>query len=317
MFLGIEIGGTKLQLAVSDGHSEQLAAMERRTVDPRCGAEGILDQIASVGRELISKHDVRAVGFGFGGPIDSAQGRVVTSHQISGWDNFPLVEWCGAKLGLPAVLGNDCDSAALAEARMGAGRGKRSVFFVTVGTGVGGGVVVEGKLHGAGRPAVAEIGHLRPGLEAVSPYQTVESIAAGPGIEKAVRQELARHSDDENTDALDLLQRCGGNAEQVTAKIVGEAAIAGNSIAEKALDYACRTLGWAFAQVVTLVAPEVIVVGGGVSLIGEQQFFVPVRKYLHTYVFPPLRDTCPVVPAGLGELTVVYGALALARDSHA
>jgi glucokinase len=110
----------------------------------------------------------------------------------------------------------------------------------------------------------------------------------------------------------DLAQRAGGDAEQITGKLVADAAAAGNVLAQQILTGACRTLGWAIAQVITLVAPEVVVVGGGVSLIGEEWFFAPLRQAVERYVFPPLAGSYSVVPAALGEAVVVHGAVALA-----
>ena len=112
---------------------------------------------------------------------------------------------------------------------------------------------------------------------------------------------------------LDLLGRCNGDLELLSAKKVGEAAIGGNQLAQQVLRRACQVLGWGIAQVVTLFAPEMIVVGGGVSLIGDKWFFEPLREEVSRYVFPPLADSFQIVPARLGELVVVHGALALAR----
>ena len=190
MFLGIEIGGTKLQLGVGDGQSAALQELTRVDIDPQHGAAGILHQIRELGGALVRAHRVTRVGFGFGGPVDTSQGRVIKSHQIQGWENFHLGSWCRENLGVPAILGNDCDVATLAEANFGAGQGRRSVFFLTVGTGVGGGFVHDGQLLGAGRPAACEIGHLRPGLHAVQPDQTVESLASGWGIAAAAQARL-------------------------------------------------------------------------------------------------------------------------------
>jgi glucokinase len=341
MFLGIEIGGTKLQLGVGRGDGGKLLALERRDVDPSRGAAGILEQIESTAAGLLQKHHVSRIGIGFGGPVDAAAGRVVKSHQVDGWDDAPLADWCRSTLGRPTVLGNDCDAAALAEARFGAGRGKRIVFFVTVGTGVGGGLVVDGKLHGRHRPAAAEIGHLRPGLHADRAEETVESLASGWGIAAAARARLsgdvsrpllaARHgegpasadevrrrlADAEQTGkeyTADLLNRAGGDLDALTAKMVAQAAADGNEVAREVLDHATQALGWAIAQVITLLAPEAVVVGGGVSLSGEQ-FFAPLRKETARYVFPPLADVYEIVPAALGELVVVHGALALAAET--
>jgi glucokinase len=124
MFLGIEIGGTKLQLGVSDGKSTHLAAIERRDVDARRGAAGILDLIESTGSALLQKNKVKRIGIGFGGPCNATTGVVTKSHQIDGWEDFPLVRWCQEIFQIPAVIGNDCDVAALAEWKFGAGRGQ-------------------------------------------------------------------------------------------------------------------------------------------------------------------------------------------------
>jgi len=341
MYLGIEIGGTKLQLGVGDGTSDQLAAWDRLDIDARRGAAGILDQIEHAAAGLIQRFPVARLGIGFGGPVDTAAGRVIVSHQVDGWRDFPLASWCHKTLGVPAALGNDCDSAALAEAKHGAGRGKETVFYVTVGTGIGGGFVKGGVLHGRGRPSSAEIGHLRPGLQADRPEATVESLASGLGIAEAAKDRLSReialplrtaalHSkqrrdlreDGQSPVAnwheecrRDLLERAGGDVDAVTAKLVGQAAAEGNQLAMEVLHRSCQVLGWAIAQTITLLAPEVVVVGGGVSLLGEELFFAPLRQAVRRYVFPPLAEAYEIVPAALGELVVVHGAIALAAGT--
>jgi glucokinase len=309
MKLGIEIGGTKLQLGVGDGRSSSLVDLVRAPIHPAAGATGILQQIERLAVRLISQYEVDRVGFGFGGPVDTERGRAITSHQVDGWNDFPLVSWCQDRLGLPAIVGNDCDVAALAEAQFGAGKGRQSVFYVTVGTGVGGGFVCDAQLHGHGRPAAAEIGHLRPGPTADQPTMTVESLASGWGIANTAR---ARLEGTNGRDAKDLLQRCGGLTEKLTAQDIAQAAADGNLLAKEVLQYACQVLGWAIAQVITLLAPEVVVIGGGVSLIGEEFFFAPLRNEVARYVFPPLADSFGIEPAALGETVVVQGALALA-----
>ena len=312
MYLGIEIGGTKLQLGVGSGIGSKLERLECLHVDVSRGSRGILEQIQRTGRDLIDACGVSGIGIGFGGPIDAHTGRVLTSHQVEGWDDFPLVEWCHDQFGLPVVLGNDCDAAALAEARLGAGRRLRTVFYVTVGTGIGGGLVIDGRLHGKGCPAVAEIGHLRPGLDASTENMTVESVASGRGIENFITQTLL--SQTTSSAATDLLQRTRGDSERLSAKIIALAASDGNPIARAAIDRAVATLGWAIAQVVTLIAPNVVVVGGGVSLMGEELFFTPLRTETRRYVFGPLADSFEILPAELGEAVVVHGAVAFAAS---
>ena len=312
MFLGIEIGGTKLQFGVGAGDGTPLVTLTRRKVDPSAGAAGILEQIREAAARLAAAHSIRGIGVGFGGPVDGAKGRVRKSHHVAGWEDFPLVAWLQRNLGLLAVLGNDCDLAVLAESRIGAGRGRGSVFYVTVGTGVGGGYVVNGRLQGQGRPSVAEIGHLRPGLDAVDPDRIVESFASGWSIASYARRRLGEGRGKTDRSRGRLRELCGGDPDGLTAKMVAEAARFGDPVALAAFRRATRALGWAIAQVATLLSPELVVIGGGVSRSGEDLFFAPLRKEIRRYIFPPLVGSYQVVPAKLGETVVVEGALLLA-----
>src|SRR5947209_1666413 len=165
MYLGIEIGGTKLQLGIGPGDGT-LAGLWRGTVDVAAGPEGIRRQITAAVPELLARSQVdrsqvRGVGIGFGGPVDDGTHTIIKSHQIAGWDNFPLAAWIAGLRGWPAVLGNDADVAGLAEALFGAGKGLSPIFYITIGSGIGGGLIINGEIYrGAGRGA-AEIGHLK------------------------------------------------------------------------------------------------------------------------------------------------------------
>lgn len=314
MWLGVEIGGTKLQLGVGAADGSPLVELVRFDVEPRAGARGILDRIAAEGAALASRHRVQGVGIGFGGPIDVARGVVLKSHHIDGWTDFPIVAWCREALSLPAALGNDADLAGLAEARFGAGRGYDPVFYVTVGTGIGGGLIVGGRVYaGSGRGA-AEIGHLRPGLDADRPESNLESLASGWGIAAQMRNKLQATDRANERFRADLLARMDGDPSRATAKGVVEAAAAGNPLAREVLAGACRALGWGVAQVITLVAPAAVVIGGGVSLAGEELFFAPLRQAVDRYVFPPYAGRFEIKPAQLGEEMVVYGAIAQAAE---
>jgi len=305
MFLGIEIGGTKLQFGVGSADGGGLAGLVRADVCPADGAEGIRRQIQQIAAPLIGEHRVEAVGFGFGGPVDTAAGRTVKSHHVEGWDRFPLADWCRRTLGLPAAVANDSDMAGLAEARLGAGRGARVVFYSNVGTGIGGALVIGQRVYAGGAGIASEVGHLRLGPEAGGSLQIVESVAAGWAIAAAARADARL--------AAELAQRNDCPVDQLTSKMVAEAAAAGNEAAISIFRSATRTYGWAIAQVITLLSPEVVVVGGGVPLAGEALFFAPLRREVDRYVIPALRGTYRVVPAELGEEVVVHGALALAR----
>ncbi|HID75320.1 MAG TPA: ROK family protein [Planctomycetaceae bacterium] len=344
MYLGIEIGGTKLQLGVGVGDGGPLVQLERFAVRAEEKAAGIRQRIEAAGQALIERYGVKAVGVGFGGPVDVRRGRTITSHQIAGWDDFPLADWCRRVLGRPVVVANDSDSAGLAEARFGAGRGHRVIFYNNVGSGIGGALVIEGQLYRGGSGVASELGHLRPGLAATGPDQTVESIASGwaitaaarsrlsetvshpfqalseagtPAEPEQIRQRLIDREELEERDAADLLERCSGSVERLSTPIIAQAALAGNRLAREIFARATEALGWAQAQMITLLAPDVVVLGGGVSLTPAELWIEPLRRAVEQYVFPPLSGTYRIVPAALGEQVVVHGALALAADLHA
>jgi glucokinase len=298
MYLGIEIGGTKLQLGVGpgDGH---LRGLWRAPVDLTGGPPGIRQQILQAIPELLAQAGVsgaslRGVGVGFGGPVDDATRTVILSHQVPGWESFPLADWLTESLGLPASLGNDADVAGLAEALFGAGRGQSPVFYVTVGSGIGGGLILEGKIQrGVGRGA-AEIGHLRiPSPEGMKP---LEQISSG----WAIQQRAAR-----------LVGFPPGAS--VTVPRVVERASLGDALCQSILDQAWEALAEALCHVIALLCPRCIVIGGGVSLLGER-FFDPLRQKVAARVFRPFAGLTEIVPAALGEEVVVHGALALARS---
>ena len=159
MYLGIEIGALKLQLAVGQGDGSPFVDFRRATIRLDDGAGGIRRQIDAIGRELVGRHQPRAVGIGFGGPVDTKAGRTITSHQVEGWTDFALVYWCRATFGLPAALSNDSDAAGLAEALFGAGRGHQVVFYTNVGSGIGGALVTDGRVYPGGQGIAAEIGN--------------------------------------------------------------------------------------------------------------------------------------------------------------
>jgi glucokinase len=300
MFLGIEIGGTKLQLGLGHGDGD-LLGLWRGTVDAAAGGEGIRRQIVAAVPELIARKgtersQLRGVGVGFGGPTDDATQSVIKSHHVAGWDGFPLAAWVTSLLGLPAVICNDADVAGLAEARFGAGKGLSPVFYMTVGTGIGGGLILDGEIYrGVGKGA-AEIGHLLvPSPSDPADVHILEHFASGWGIE-------ARAA------------RLGGLPP--TAKAIAAAARRGDPNAVRLLDEAVSTLAFAIRQLIPLVCPRRIVIGGGVSLMGDDLFFAPLRRKLDERPFAAFARLTDIAPAALGEEVVIHGALALARQKY-
>jgi glucokinase len=306
MFLGVEIGGTKLQLGLGRGDGT-LAGLWRGFVDPAAAGEGIRRQIVTAVPELLktaglTRGDLKGVGVGFGGPTDDDTQRVIKSHHVAGWDDFPLAAWLAEEVvGLPTVICNDADVAGLAEALHGAGKGLSPVFYMTVGTGIGGGLAVGGEMYrGCGRGAV-EIGHLR-----VAGGDILESYAAGWGIEARANRLVA-------TDPRYAALRAAVGRD-LTGKDVAAAARAGDPAALDALDVALAALAEALQQMIKLLCPRRVVIGGGISLMGDDLFFDPLRRRVAVNAFPPFAGLTDIAPAALGEEVVVHGALALARQ---
>jgi len=316
MYLGIEIGGTKLQIGLGPGDGT-IVGLWRGGVDVARGAEGIRQQIMTAVPELLRSARIpptrlKAAGIGFGGPIDDTTQSVIKSHQIEGWDNFPLAQWLGEAMQIPVFLGNDADVAGLAEAVHGAGQGLTPVFYITIGSGIGGGFVVDGDIYRACGRGAAEIGHLRVldwRKRSEPTMSTLEDVASGWGIGKHARQLLA---DGEGKDSL-LLQLAGGEIDKVTAQLAGEAAAQGDSFARMLILESLVSLAEAICAVIVLVCPRRVIIGGGVSLMGEQLFFEPLRQMVAERVFTPFAGMTEIVPAALGEAVVVHGALALAK----
>ncbi len=310
--LAIEIGGTKLQLALGTGDG-RLLAVARRDVDPTRGAQGVLAQIQAAFpaiRDVDATIPITAAGIGFGGPVDADRGLVTTSHQVAGWDGFPLADWTRTTLGLErVVLENDADTAAMGEATVGAGRGLSPLLYVNSGSGVGGGLILDGAIYrGSGRGAL-EIGHLwidPPDPARGCSGNTLEGRASGWAIGRD-GQSAAREGH-----APALLQHAGDNIDAITGRLVATLAAEGDPACQAILRCATEAMAQGLAHAVTLLAPRRIVLGGGVSLAAPEVWLEPITKRLDALVFPPFQGTFDVVPAALGEEVVLHGALALA-----
>src|SRR5713226_8490553 len=256
-YLGIEIGGTKLQIVAGD---ESLEFRERRriTVDPAAAAAGIRRQIEAVLPELLAKWRPAAMAVGFGGPVDWKTGRICRSHQIEGWSEFELGQWLANLTGKPVRVDNDANLGALGESQRGAGAGFNPVFYVTLGSGVGGGLVVDGKVYHGAKPGEAEIGHVRLDRQGT----TVESKCSGWAVDAKIRRL-------NKSNPAGLLSRLSGGATGGEAKYLASALAEQDSPAERILIETAEDLAFGLSQVMHLFHPEVIVLGGGLSLIGE------------------------------------------------
>ncbi|MDB6022643.1 MAG: hypothetical protein JWQ04_2500 [Pedosphaera sp.] len=301
-YLGIEIGGTKLQIAVGDGGAKILHA-HRLTVERALGGAGIRKQIeTTLAKILPDIPKLAAVGVGFGGPVDWQTGKICRSHQIEGWSEFDLGGWLKNITGAPVVVDNDANVAALGEAIHGAGKGANPVFYVTLGSGVGGGLVVDDKIYHGAKPGEAEIGHVR--LDRAGTI--VESRCSGWAVDAKIR--ALQKSDPSSALCQMIGVQSGGEAQYLVAALKQ-----GDAAAERILRETAEDLAFGLSHVVHLFHPEMIVLGGGLSGVGEP-LRAAVAEALDAFVMEAFAPGPSVCLAALGEDAVPVGALKLAAS---
>ena len=303
---GVDLGGTTVKIAWFDKNGTMLQKWEIPTRTEESGSHILPDIAASIkeflDREQVSRENVIGIGIGVPGPV-SHEG-VVNKCINLGWGVFNICQELSDLTGLPVKAGNDATVAALGECWMGGGKGCRNMFFATLGTGVGGGIVVEGQVvhgaHGSG----AEVGHMVLNRDETEPcncgkYGCVEQYCSATGVVRLAKRHLAA------TEAASSLR----NIENLTCKDVFDAGKAGDAEALKILDQFYRYLGEFLANVACVVNPEVIVLGGGVSKAG-QPLLEGAKKYFDRYVFHAAKNARFEL-AQLGNDAGAYGAFKL------
>jgi glucokinase len=300
--LAIEIGGSKLQLFAGRGDGFILDR-RRFLVDREAGGEGIRNQIAEALPDLLERWHPGAIGVGYGGPVDWRRGRITKSYHISGWDDFPLGPWLKERAGVPVFVENDANTAALGEALQGAGVGWSPVFYVTLGSGVGGGMVIDGKVYHGAKPGEVEIGHLRLDHDGT----IVEDRCSGWSVDRCIRQEI-EHAPESRLAQLVRQAPPGGEARHLSAALAAE-----DSLARRILRQCTAELALALSHVVHLLHPQVIVVGGGLALLGEP-LRAAIAEALPRFIMDAFQPGPRVALAALREDAVPVGALALAAQ---
>ena len=305
--IGIEIGGTKLQAALGDS-SCRVLRLERRSIQPEHGAAGVLAALPPLLDALLKGagrawHDVAAVGIGFGGPVDAAAGIVMRSFQVPGWDGFHLAEWAWRAWDRPVAIANDAAVAGLAETMLGASKGAQRTFYMTIGSGIGGGWIVDGRIDLGQGMGMAELGHTYVPDPKTGAAVELETVCSGWAIGSRARAAAAQESSH--------MPELAGSLAAVDARIVYAAAEAGDPVARRIVDETTATLGLALANVIALLHPQVIVIGGGVSLMGPL-FWDGLRAAVVRRAMPAYVASVRIERAMLGEDVVPVGALCLA-----
>lgn len=297
-FLGIEIGGTKLQLVVGNDKAQILERF-RFIVDPEDGAKGIRQQIKEA-LDKIRLHAIGAIGIGFGGPVDHNTGKVIRSYQVEGWGDFVIREWLEKLTRIPVWIDNDANVAALGESLYGAGKDAKQVFYVTLGSGVGGGVVVNKQIYHGAKSGEGEFGHIRLDKNG----RTVESSCSGWAVDEKIRTYARLHQDS-------LLNQLTQGYTRGEARVLVAALKQQDKPSIEILDTTADDFSFALSHAVHLMNPETVILGGGLSNVGEP-FRKLIEQKLQTYLMDVLRPGPSIQLSLLKEDAVPVGALALA-----
>jgi len=316
--MGVDIGGTKIAAGLVDRFSGEIRAHIKAPM-VACGrpAEGLAAVQAAI--DLLLKNaamDIRAIhamGLCAPGPVDPHSGVILNPPNVPCWRNFPLAAEISRAYRIPVRLDKDANAAALAETLWGAARGYQNVFYATIGTGIGTGIVLHGKIHRGRTGAAGEGGHVSidcrgPKCNCGKPG-CIETLAAGPAIAKATQLQLKKRPGDSQI----LLELAGGDADAVTSEMVGQAYAKGDRIAHDVLNQTLDYLSFWLGNIIDLLEPEIIVIGGGVSLM-LKPFFKELSKRLAGRCLNRRGSEISIVPSHYGEDAGVAGAAALCLE---
>lgn len=305
--IGVDVGGTNIKLALvnNEGHIGYSNSVPTR-------AEMGYEYTISVMKQAISnlmtatnttKNDIEGIGFGFPGQIDYKNGIVLNAPNIPGWVNVPIAQAMEIEFGIPTKVDNDVRCAALGELNFGAGKGCENLICITVGTGIGSGIILNGKLVRGASNAAGEIGHIKLEMQdgpicGCGDYGCMEAFASGPAI-VAMAEEYIKGG--KSTKYREL---SGG---EITSFIVSEAAKQGDAVAKRIFTIIGEYIGVGMSSVVNLLNPEKIIVGGGVADAGDI-LLNPIRETIKKRAMPIQSSAVEVIPAQLGNSAGVIGA---------
>jgi glucokinase len=313
--LGVDLGGTNIVVGAMPEDGSRTLAVRSEPTHAQRGAESVVDHIVAMIAQVISDvmaeqggsaRDFVGVGVGAPGPLDRENGVVVVAPNL-GWQNFPLRDSIAQRVRLPVTLDNDANCATVGEWWRGAAQGGRNVVGLTIGTGIGGGIILEGKLYHGSSDVAGEIGHTT-----IDPtgrycrcgnYGCLEAYASGTAIAARAREALERN------EASALKTMVDGDLSKLTAAIVYDAANGGDALAHEIVRDTARFLGHGVANLLNILNPDVVVLAGGVTQAGDR-LFEPLRAEVKRRAFRPAVDVCRIVPGVLAGTAGVVGAVA-------
>ncbi len=309
--VGVDIGGTKVAAGLVNAKGEILARNRTPMVTsgtPSDGLAAVSKAIRELFSDTVSHNQIGAIGVCAPGPLNPSTGTILNPPNLTIWHNYPLAEEMRRLYKVSVRVDNDANAAALAEAKWGAGRGYRNVFYASVGTGIGTGIIFDSRIYHGKTGAAAEGGHV--GIDWNGPvcncgkHGCIETLAAGPAIARRARQKLAQ-----NPNSV-LLEMAGGDIQQVSSQMVGRAHAEGDPVATEVMRETLDLLAYWLGNIIDLLEPDVIVIGGGVSSL-LAPFLDEIRERWRGACVNPAPLNIPLVLAHYGEDAGIAGAAAL------
>ncbi len=313
IYLGIDLGGSNISAALMDA-SGTIIRFEKTATLAQSGKKRVIERIVGLANKIqhdagVSKKEVKGMGMGVPGVLDVSRGVVKYSPNLPGWRNVPLKKELEDALALKVVIDNDANAAAYGEKWLGAGNGKQDVVVYTLGTGVGGGIIIGGQLVHGSCDGAGELGHTTIMVDgpqcACGNHGCLETLVSGTGIARRA-QELIKAGRKSI-----LLRMCDGRLSDITAKLVFLGARKGDKLAKEVVEKTGEYLGIAVANMINLLNPELIIIGGGVSVAGELLLKV-IRQEAKKRAFKELYRCTKIVKATLADRAGVYGAVGIA-----
>jgi len=316
--VGVDLGGTSINVGVVPYEGGKVLGMRSMPTDLDHGAKFVVDRMVEMirgcMRDAAREADIPddgfiGVGLGSPGPLDRKTGTVIETPNL-GWRNFPLRDLISNSIGLPAELDNDANCATIGEWWMGAAQGIRTLVGVTLGTGIGGGIVLDGKVFHGVADVAGEVGHMTidsTGRKCkCGNYGCLEAYASGPAIAARAIEGL------ETGEPSILPSLVEGDLSRLTAETVYEAIIAGDLYAKEVMHETAKFLGVGLANLINILNPEMVVISGGVTRAGEH-LFEPLRAQIRRRAFRHAEENCRIVSSTLGGMAGVIGAAYMFR----
>lgn len=308
--VGVDVGGTNIVVGTVAQDGSEILGVESAPTAPERGPEAVVELIVQLARRSMAQvpgREIAGVGIGSPGPLDTKTGVVLLTPNL-GWHNMPLRDRVSEGLRLPATLDNDANCAVFGEWWRGAARGVDHLVGLTIGTGIGGGIVLSGDIYHGASDIAGEFGHMT--IESsgrhcnCGNYGCLEAYASGPAI--AARAVEGMQAGVETT----LPKYVDGDLRRITAQVVYQAAHNGDEYAQEVVRETAKFLGAGVANIINIFNPQVVVICGGVTLAGDR-LFVPLRSEVKRRAFKPAVDVCQILPGELTGTAGVWGAAAV------